>query len=65
MFTTNLIPIMKSRKLPNPLIFNKNKNNLCPFITKLHFKLFINHNRYPTKASKVSYGVSYLNKDTV
>ena len=40
----NLVPIMKSEKLPNPLIFNKNQNNLYPFIIKLRLKLFINHN---------------------
>ena len=61
----NLVPIVKSEKLPNPLIFNKNKNNLYPFITKLYFKLLINHNQYPTKASKVSYGMSYLSKDAI
>ena len=38
----NLIPIIKSKKLPNPLIFNK--NNLYPFITKLCFKLLVNYN---------------------
>ena len=56
---------MKFKKLPNPLIFNKNKNNLYPFITKLHFKLLVNHNRYPTKTNKVSYRMSHLNKDAV
>ena len=61
----NLTPIMKSEKLPNPLIFNRNWNDLYPFITKLYFKLFINHNQYPTKASKVSYRMSYLNKDAI
>jgi len=40
----NLVPTIKSKKLPNPLIFNKNKNNLYPFITKLRFKLLINYN---------------------
>ena len=61
----NSIPIIKSKKLPNPLIFNKNQNNLHPFITKLHLKLLINHDRYPTKASKVSYRMFYLSKDVV
>ena len=63
MFITNLIPIIKSEKLPNPLIFNGNWNDLCPFITKFRLKLFINYNWYPTKANKVSYGMSCLNKD--
>ena len=44
-------------------MFNRNWNNLRPFVTKLCFKLLINHNWYPTKASKVSYRMSYLNKD--
>ena len=65
MFIINPIPIIKSEKLPNPLIFNKNQNDLYPFIIKLRLKLFMNYNRYPTKANKVSYGISYLNKDTV
>jgi len=54
---------MKLEKLPNPLIFNGNRNNLRPFITKLRLKLLTNYNRYPTKASKISYGMSRLNKD--
>ena len=40
----NLITIIKSKKLPNPLIFNKNRNDLYPFITKLRLKLLINYN---------------------
>ena len=40
----NLIPIIKSKKFFNSLIFNKNQNNLYPFITKLHLKLLINYN---------------------
>jgi hypothetical protein len=40
----NQIPIIKSEKLPNPLIFNRNQNNFCPFITKFCLKLSINHN---------------------
>jgi hypothetical protein len=43
-FIINLIPIIKSKKLPDPLIFNKNQNNFCPFITKLYFKFLINYN---------------------
>ena len=61
----NSVPITKSEKLPNFLIFNRNRNNLRPFITKLRFKLLINHDRYPTKASKVSYEMSYLIKDII
>jgi hypothetical protein len=60
---TNLIPIAKSEKLPDPLMFDGNRNNLRPFVTKLRLKLLINYNRYPTKASKVSYGMSRLSKD--
>ena len=56
---------MKLEKLPNPPMFNGNWNNLRPFITKLRLKLLINYNRYPTKASKISYGMSCLNKDAV
>jgi hypothetical protein len=56
---------MKSKKLSNLLIFNRNWNDFCPFITKLCFKLLINYNWYPTKASKVSYKISYLSKNTV
>ena len=63
MSVINLIPTIKSKKLPNPPIFNRNWNNLYPFITKLRLKLLINYNQYPTKASKVSYGISYLSKD--
>jgi len=44
-------------------MFNRNWNNLYPFITKLHFKLLMNYNRYPTKASKISYRMSRLSKD--
>jgi len=54
---------MKSKKLPNPPIFNGNWNNLRPFITKLHLKLLTNYNWYPTKASKISYRISHLSKD--
>ena len=61
----NLIPIIKSKKLPDPLIFNRNWNDLHPFITKLCLKLLINYNWYPTKASKVSYRMSYLSKNAV
>ena len=57
--------ITKSKKLPNPLIFNRNQNDFYPFITKLCFKLLINYNRYPTEASKISYKMSCLNKDAV
>jgi hypothetical protein len=32
---------MKSKKLPNFLIFNKNQNNFRPFIIKLYLKLLI------------------------
>jgi hypothetical protein len=32
-------------------------------MTKLRLKLLINNNRYPTKASKVSYRISRLSKD--
>ena len=56
---------MKSEKLLNPLIFNKNQNDLYPFITKLRLKLLINYNQYPIKASKISYRIFYLNKDAV
>ena len=63
--TINLIPIAKSKKLPNPLMFDRNWNNLYPFIIKLSLKLLMNHDRYSSKASKVSYGMSYLSKDTV
>ena len=61
----NPVPITKSEKLPNPPMFNRNRNDLRPFITKLHLKLLTNHNWYPTKASKVSYGMSCLSKDAV
>ena len=44
-------------------MFNRNWNNLRPFVTKLRLKLLTNYNWYPTKASKISYGMSYLNKD--
>jgi len=44
-------------------MFNRNWNNLYPFITKLRLKLLINYNQYPTEASKISYGISCLNKD--
>jgi hypothetical protein len=54
---------MKFKKLPNPLIFNRNQNDFCPFITKLHLKFLINYNQYPTEASKVSYKISRLSKD--
>jgi len=54
---------MKSKKLPNPLMFNRNRNNLYPFITKLHLKLLTNYNQYPTEASKISYRISRLSKD--
>jgi hypothetical protein len=57
--------IIKFKKLPDPLIFNKNWNNFYPFITKLYFKLLINYNWYPTKASKVSYKISCLSKDVI
>ena len=56
---------MKSKKLPNPPMFDGNWNNLYPFITKLRLKLSINYNRYPIEASKVSYRISQLNKDAV
>ena len=65
MFIINLIPIIKFKKLPNPLIFDGNWNNFYPFITKLYFKLLINYNWYPTEASKVSCRISYLSKDAV
>ena len=57
--------ITKSKKLPNPLIFDGNQNDLCPFVTKLRLKLLMNDDRYPTEASKISYRMFYLNKDTV
>ena len=63
--TTNPTPITKSEKLPDPLMFDGNQNDLYPFITKLRLKLSINHDRYPTEASKVSYGISHLNKNAV
>jgi len=40
----NLVPTIKLEKLPNPLIFNRNQNNLYPFITKLRLKLLTNYN---------------------
>jgi len=61
----NLIPIAKSEKLPDPLMFDRNWNDLRPFVTKLHLKFLINYNWYPIKASKVSYRISRLNKDAV
>jgi len=59
----SLIPAMKSKKLSNPLMFNRNRNNLYPFITKLYLKLLMNYNQYPTKASMVSYRMSCLSKN--
>jgi hypothetical protein len=59
----SLVYTTKLEKLPNPLMFNRNRNNLRPFITKLRLKLLINNDQYPTKASKVSYRMSYLSKD--
>jgi hypothetical protein len=44
MFITNQVPIMKSKKLPNPLIFDGNQNDLHPFVTKLCLKLLMNYN---------------------
>jgi len=44
-------------------MFDGNWNDLRPFITKLRLKLLINHNQYPTEASKVSYRMSRLSKD--
>jgi len=44
-------------------MFNRNRNDLRPFVTKLRLKLLINYNRYPTEASKISYRMSRLNKD--
>ena len=44
-------------------MFNGNWNDLRPFITKLCLKLLTNYNWYPTEASKISYGISHLNKD--
>jgi hypothetical protein len=35
---------MKSEKLPDPLIFNKNQNDFHPFVIKLRLKLLINYN---------------------
>jgi hypothetical protein len=59
----SLVYTIKLEKLPNPLMFDRNWNNLRPFITKLRLKLLINNNWYPTKASKVSYRMSCLSKD--
>ena len=61
--TLTIIPATKSEKLPDPLMFNGNWNDLRPFVTKLRLKLLTNYNRYPTKASKVSYGISRLSKN--
>ena len=44
-------------------MFDGNRNDLRPFVTKLRLKLSTNHDRYPTEASKVSYGMSCLSKD--
>ena len=43
-FAANLIFIIKSEKLPNPPMFDRNWNDLRPFVTKLRFKLLINYN---------------------
>jgi hypothetical protein len=40
----SLVYTIKLEKLPNPLIFDRNQNNLYPFITKLRLKLLINNN---------------------
>ena len=61
--TTNQVPIAKSEKLPDPPMFDGNRNDLRPFVTKLRLKLSTNHDRYPTEASKISYGMSRLSKD--
>jgi len=37
-------PVAKSKKLFNPLIFNKSQKDLRPFVTKLRLKFLINYN---------------------
>src|SRR2546421_464745 len=53
----------KSEKFPDPPMFDGNRKDLRPFVTKLRLKLRENADRYPTEANKVRYGMSRLEGD--
>ena len=53
----------KSERHPNPELFDGNRRDLRPFVTKLRLKLFDNHDRYPTEEKKVNYSMSRLKGD--
>ncbi len=60
---TNPTFITKSKKLPDPPIFNKTRKNLRPFVIKFRLKFSINQDRYPTENSKINYKISRFNED--
>ena len=53
----------KSERHPNPELFDGNRRDLRPFVTKLRLKLSDNHDRYPTEEKKVNYSMSRLKGD--
>jgi hypothetical protein len=57
---SNHAPTAKPEKYPDPPMFDGNRKDLRPFITKLRLKLQMNDDRYPTERNKVAYGMSRL-----
>ena len=53
----------KFKKYLNSLMYDGNKKNLHSFITKLQFKLHVNHDQYPSKEHKMGYVMSHLEED--
>jgi Ty3 transposon capsid-like protein len=53
----------KSEKHPDPELFDGNRKELRPFVTKLRLKLSENDDRYPTEQKKVNYSMSRLKGD--
>ncbi len=53
----------KSEKLPDPPMFDGDRKELRPFVTKLRMKLHDNADRFPTDTNRVNYAMSRLEGD--
>jgi len=58
-----IITAIKSEKLSDSLIFNKDWKELCLFVTKLCLKLSENADWFLTDRNKINYVMSYLEDD--
>ena len=59
----NLLLILKSEKFLNLSMFSDNQKKLHSFITKFHLKLERNADQFLTDADKISYEISWLEKN--